>query len=141
MPDNDTGFSLTQLIGGLVALVGAIGTAYGIWRKTKTESRNDEATTVQNTVHSTLEAMKMVVDGLTRELSRRQVELDEARNEVKVLRLHERELEQKNSKQEVEIAKLKAHSESQQRQLTQLQTQVNRIDDISRGKPNTEEGA
>jgi chromosome segregation ATPase len=91
------------------------------YRKTQNDARQQAASTAQTTVQSTLDAMKTVVEGLTNELQRRQKELDTLRAELVATRIHERELEIQNGKQEARIAVLETQQDELKRRLDSVE--------------------
>lgn len=122
MPEDGSSTIITVL-GTVAGLITAFGGAWALYKKTQSDSKQTAATTAQTTVQSTLDAMKMVVEGLTRELDRRQVELDRVRDDLLKAREHERELEILSSRQETRIAVLEAQHSELKRRLDTLEGQ------------------
>jgi chromosome segregation ATPase len=121
MPDDGSSIDWSTVFTALAGIVTALGAAWVGYRKTQSDARQQAASTAQTTVQSTLDAMKTVVEGLTNELQRRQKELDTLRAELVATRIHERELEIQNGKQEARIAVLETQQEELKRRLDSVE--------------------
>lgn len=135
LPDDSTGWISNALIAiGTVAT--AVAGAYGVVKKAKSETTKEAATAARTTTESTLSAMNSVIDGLVRELDRREGELQELRedlkethNELVKLEREKRVLEGKSDRQGRQIIALEERLEAQSKTITELQIQIQPRDD------------
>lgn len=128
-PDNVWELAGTAF-GAIGTVAASIAGAYALVRKTRSETNKEAATVAQTTVQATLDAMKTVIDGLTRELTRRQEELDEARAEVHELREENRVLASQNAEQERRIEQLESIALTLKARVEQLERR-----ELGRGTP------
>jgi len=125
----------TTLIGGILGSIATVATAiagaYAVVRRSRTETSKEAASVAQSTVQATLDAMKTVIDGLTRELTRRQHEVEEIRAEIeetrKELRIVEREktaLDLTVQRQAEQLANMRNQLAAQSRMISRLKMQM-----------------
>jgi hypothetical protein len=112
MQDDGSSIDWSTIFTALAGIVTALGAAWVGYRKTQNDARQQAASTAQTTVQSTLDAMKTVVEGLTN---------DTLRAELVATRIHERELEIQNGKQEARIAVLETQQDELKRRLDSVE--------------------
>lgn len=99
LPDDSSNL-IPTVVATLTGVITAIAGAYAVVRKSRVDTKKEASELANATVQSTLDAMKIVIDGLTKELSRRQDELAQLRREIDEERVRTRALERKNTELE-----------------------------------------
>lgn len=120
IPDSGPAFDLTTILTGVGTVLASIASAYAVVRKSKADNKVVDQSTAQSTVQSTLTAMSTVIEGLTRELARKDTELDEIRTELAAERKALAILERQNTELENKIIRLEEHVRSKGEQIDVL---------------------
>lgn len=126
-PDDPTNIIATVL-GTITAVITAVAGAYAVVLKSRTQTRKEASEIAHLTVQSTLDAMKVVIDGLTNELARRQAEVDATREDIETLLKENRELSMQTSRQERQIADLQHNIDNMGKTMTNLKFRLERCE-------------
>lgn len=121
IPDGDSTGWIVGAIGALTTIVGTISGAYVAIRRVKSDTQTTAATTAQTTVQSSLEAMRSVVVDLTKELERKQEEIDELRRDMREVRDTNLKLERENAQYGIQLDRVTEVAKQQGRRIAELE--------------------
>jgi chromosome segregation ATPase len=124
LPDGDSSNWLVAGLGALATVLGSVSGAYALMRKTKTDTTVTAQQAAQSTVQASLDAMTLVINGLTRELERKQEEIDELRVDIDRVRKTNRGLEEMNTQQGIQIERLTNVAKLLKERVEELEAQL-----------------
>lgn len=127
LPDGDNNM-IGSIVAAITGIIGSLGAAYAVVRKTKSETTREAAQTAQTTVQATLDAMKVVIDGLIADLKRKDKDLEELREEVHTLQQEKNNLESKAARQERQIEMFQDQTNSMSRTITALKFRLEKLE-------------